>query len=706
MGFDFLVTANNAAEISASYTSALQILNNGAATFSNSITALSGIFGNSGSGSYSLRIANNDQSNVRLNIVNSGSGGQEFSIIGGLAGASNAGFSIYDNTNASTRFYINSTGVIALSNLAGTGTRMVVADASGNLSTQAIGSGSITGSGTTNYVPKFTSSSAIGNSVIIDSGSDVTVGNALRVNAFGNVAGGTIRMGAVNDGTEKWSYLVSTQYNSSSNPQGFSVIGAYTTATANQIVIGGSIYEANPATEIQFWTHTATTHATGGSKRMTIDTHGNVGINTATPSQKFEVSGGAIIASGFGNRAAGTGKALEIGMDGTSAVLQALDRTANAFIPIAINSSGAIFNNSVTAGAFLANGTTVIGIPIDTGGAKAYFDASGISGSALALRADSVGRTIRMTSDGTGSSVGAIDINSSGLNIGTNTSHPIIFRPVANIAMQLFTDGNVFIGSSPSNAGFRLDVVSPSAPIAKFTGATNGYIDITDGTVNSRIQNSGGLFIGTVNAYDFNLRTNATTRLNFNATTGLATFSNSLQVNGGSRLIGSATVGGDTAQWVLAGVANGGAIFQKSHSGAGGFDDRYLRLGNIDNNGTPNYVLTVFNNGVGIGTTNPIHTLDVNGTVRVNGSNPAYRTDNTDNYTSLVSWKSGVRGWQLDNVNNDFWLYMAATANVYALKISSTSGAATFSNSVAAGTTINWNGGIGGLSYNTGVVTM
>jgi hypothetical protein len=315
VGFDFLVTTNNAAEIAASYTSALSILNTGVATFSNNIFIGAGKYLG-----YSASAYVTPEDNIQ---------GARIKTPGG--------------------FLVESAGAVTFNNLAGTGTRMVVVNSNGVFSTQAIGSGSITGSGTTNYVPKFTSSSAIGNSVIIDSGSDVTVGNALRVNAFGNVAGGTIRMGAVNDGTEKWSYLVSTQYNSSSNPQGFSVIGAYTTATANQIVIGGSIYEANPATEIQFWTHTAVTHGTGGSKRMTIDTNGNVGINTATPTQKFEVSGGAIIASGFGNRAAGTGKALEIGMDGTNAVLQALDRTANAFIPIAINSSGATFNNSVTA---------------------------------------------------------------------------------------------------------------------------------------------------------------------------------------------------------------------------------------------------------------------------------------------------------------------------------------------------------------------
>jgi hypothetical protein len=78
-------------------------------------------------------------------------------------------------------------------------------------------------------------------------------------------------------------------------------------------------------------------------------TSGNFGVGTSAPSQKFEVSGGAIIASGFGNRAAGTGKALEIGMDGTSAILQAYDRTASAFIPIVINSSSATFSSGVYA---------------------------------------------------------------------------------------------------------------------------------------------------------------------------------------------------------------------------------------------------------------------------------------------------------------------------------------------------------------------
>lgn len=73
-----------------------------------------GLFGGNGAGSYGLAISNNDQSNVRLVIENTGSGGQAFSIIGGIASASNAGLSIYDNTNAATRLYISNTGGVGI----------------------------------------------------------------------------------------------------------------------------------------------------------------------------------------------------------------------------------------------------------------------------------------------------------------------------------------------------------------------------------------------------------------------------------------------------------------------------------------------------------------------------------------------------------------------------------------------------------------
>jgi hypothetical protein len=67
-------------------------------------------------------------------------------------------------------------GAATFSNLAGTGTRLVVADTNGLLSTQSIGSGVVTGTGTTNYLAKWTSGSAIGNSLIYDDGTNVGIG--------------------------------------------------------------------------------------------------------------------------------------------------------------------------------------------------------------------------------------------------------------------------------------------------------------------------------------------------------------------------------------------------------------------------------------------------------------------------------------------------------------------------------------------------
>jgi hypothetical protein len=110
----------------------------------------------------------------------------------------------------------------------------------------------------------------------------------LHVAGAGNAAGGNITIGEPSNNVAKWSYLVSTHY-SAAQSQGFSLIGGYTDATSNRVVIGGSIYESNPATEIQFWTHTATTHSTGGSQRMVIDTNGNVGIGTTAPSTKLHI---------------------------------------------------------------------------------------------------------------------------------------------------------------------------------------------------------------------------------------------------------------------------------------------------------------------------------------------------------------------------------------------------------------------------------
>jgi hypothetical protein len=80
-----------------------------------------------------------------------------------------AGFISFGTSNAE-RLRISSAGVITVANLAGSGARLVVADASGNLSATTLSSSVTTGSGTTNYITKWTGASALGNSQIIDNG--------------------------------------------------------------------------------------------------------------------------------------------------------------------------------------------------------------------------------------------------------------------------------------------------------------------------------------------------------------------------------------------------------------------------------------------------------------------------------------------------------------------------------------------------------
>jgi len=61
-----------------------------------------------------LHVSFADQSTNRVRLQNTGSGGGNFDIIGGLAGASNAGLSFFDVTNSATRMYIDASGNVGI----------------------------------------------------------------------------------------------------------------------------------------------------------------------------------------------------------------------------------------------------------------------------------------------------------------------------------------------------------------------------------------------------------------------------------------------------------------------------------------------------------------------------------------------------------------------------------------------------------------
>ena len=85
------------------------------------------------------------------------------------------GFSIYTTHKNHFAGVLRNEGTVVFDTLGGTGSRIVVASADGTLTASAALSSYVTGSGTTNYLPKFTSASAIGNSSVYETGGNILI---------------------------------------------------------------------------------------------------------------------------------------------------------------------------------------------------------------------------------------------------------------------------------------------------------------------------------------------------------------------------------------------------------------------------------------------------------------------------------------------------------------------------------------------------
>ncbi len=178
------------------------------------------------------------------------------------------------------------TQVIKAPNLAGTGSRVVVADATGNLSaTTSTGSGIVSGSGTQNYVTKWNNAAGttIGNSLIYDNGTNVGIGNAAPAQKL-DVSGNIRATGAVYANANGAAYLIGgddATLNDMNVANTVGLIGAQNTALGS----------------LQLGTNTGSTIS---------GANGNVGISSITPTAKLDVIGAAT-GSGVTIRAGGGG---------------------------------------------------------------------------------------------------------------------------------------------------------------------------------------------------------------------------------------------------------------------------------------------------------------------------------------------------------------------------------------------------------------
>lgn len=122
-----------------------------------------------------LRICGNS-----VNILDLRNNGADFSIISGKYSGVGIPLKLQTSSNFE-QLVLNQNNSVSLSSLAGTGTRIVTADATGTLS--SVVNNFTTGSGTLNYIPKWSSTSGLTNSLIYDNGTFVGVNNTVTFGA-------------------------------------------------------------------------------------------------------------------------------------------------------------------------------------------------------------------------------------------------------------------------------------------------------------------------------------------------------------------------------------------------------------------------------------------------------------------------------------------------------------------------------------------
>jgi hypothetical protein len=249
----------------------------------------------------------------------------------------------------------------------------------------------ITGTGTTNYLPKFTGASSLGNSLIFDNGTNVGIGttspsaklslydtsdvylNISRGSSFVNLgvdATGTFyntssihRFLTASGSTEAMRITSSGNVGigTTSPSERLDVIGNIKIGAGNRLMFSSTAYitPENNVSGAEIATGGILTIKTGGTtERVRVDGSGNVGIGTTSPIGKFDVRGNIFIAN----------TDLSIGSAGSFLQIDQLASSGNTASQIRAFSNGGNATNNLllqTGGGNVGIGTTSPGANLE-----------------------------------------------------------------------------------------------------------------------------------------------------------------------------------------------------------------------------------------------------------------------------------------------------------------------------------------------------
>jgi hypothetical protein len=292
----------------------------------------------------------------------------------------------------------------------------------------------VTGTGTTNYLPKFTGASTIGNSNIQDSGTLVSVGS-------GATFSGIITSIVGNNSNVFTSISATTGYQAiqlaNTGGNGVWVLGS---STGTNVFTNGIAY----STQIGNLGSTPLQFGTQSQINFTIFSGGNVGVNTLTDAgYKLDVNGTGRFSSslnlggyltGQGNNPGGLGGSRYV-LDWVSGQMRLFSYGAN------ISTNGGFLLNSQRS-----DGTNSINyLDISSTGATT-FSSSVTAKDTLTVTGNFP--SIQLTASSGTNFYLESSFTSNRLGIGVVGSSPI---------MSLLSSGNVLIGTT-TDAGYKLDV--------------------------------------------------------------------------------------------------------------------------------------------------------------------------------------------------------------------------------------------------------
>lgn len=614
-----------------------------------------------------------------------------------LQGGSGKGAGVTVNGTVNVGLLIDNAGNVSLSDLAGVGNRCVYADSTGQLNVKASDCGSASGGDNLgNHTATQNINLGTSNWLSGDGGSE-----GITINAAGvpTIQAGTGPSGVIinNATASEYTYITFAESGSGKAYVEFLNSGYADTTRRNNL----EIYNSTATGGLTFWTNSV--------ERMRLNSSGNLGIGTSTPSKKLSVQGGNdfIIASynssgqltaGFYNNFSGAGEIYMYNGSGSNTVYL-----------------------SANASSFINNGAN-FGIGTSSPSARLHLAGTYSSAADSTIQRLDYGATVNRTMR-FGVSTGATTYIQSSQSLDETSYRDIAINPFGgNVGIGTTSPSTILAIDSAATSGTQLSLANSTTGGRQFrfisTGSANsegaGSLLIYDANADARrlvIDSTGDVGIGnTAPAYKLDVTgTINATEIRVNGTVLSPGTGSNWTVSGADVYRGAGNVGigtnspvghaatrralivADTTNNALIelwGAAGGKSIFQS----VGG--DTYI--GNlVDGTGAGDLFLT-YGDGltgiklqgstgnVGIGTTSPAYALSVQsstsgtlgaivGTNSV-GASTEFRIQNTGGNNAGLSLYTNGAASRFRQITNGELYFEHATSSLVAMSINMNTG--------------------------------